>query len=841
MAPGIRLARRLSRLRQASPGTCLPTWPASPPGDDSAPLLEWRRGPEGVIIALNDAQRGGADMADVQVGDSLTTPAEAARSEVAPTGEHGPGEHPPAGEGARGERLPGLDGLRAIAVLAVVVYHADLGWLPGGFLGVDVFFVISGFLITTLLLAERERLGRIRLRAFWMRRARRLLPALFLVLASTLTLAVVFAPDEVARLRGDTLAALGYVTNWYLILRQQSYFEAMGRPSPLLHLWSLAVEEQFYVAWPLALAAGLLVLHRRGMLAASLAGAIGSALLMAWLYRPDVDPSRVYYGTDTHATGLLLGAALALAWSPVRGVLASVRTGAGDPAGGAPPQDARRWRDLPPWPEEPIRPVPARRPRSFAPTAWDVLGVAGLLVMGLCFALLDEYEPVLYRGGFVALDLATAAVIVAAVHARGRLGTHVLDRKPLRWIGERSYGIYLWHWPIFTLTRPNLDIALDPLPDLALRLLLTLVAAEASYRFVETPVRRGALGRAWRTWRSVPGAQRLSAYRWPVAIGGAVLAVALVVGARVAGATPPSPPPYLAVTSVDAGATSGAAMPAPTSPAGPTTRPARPGGGAGAPTAPDTGTGTSPGSTADGGPSAVPGEAGPGTTTGAAGGPGGGVMPGSLTVPGGSPSASPTAAPAPRVLAIGDSVMLGAVAQLRGAIRGIEVNAAIGRPFGTGIEILRQRQQEGRLPGTVVIGLGDNGWITSQQIDQAMQVLGTATKVVFVNLKEPRSWESHDNAVLAQAALHYPNVSVVDWHDAGDRHPEYFWDDGIHLRPVGAQAYAQLVAAALPKPASAPSSAPALTPPPMPSTTAPAGASAAPSATPSPAQPSPAQ
>ena len=466
--------------------------------------------------------------------------------------------------------------------------------------------------------------------------------------------------------------------------------------------------------------------------------------------------------------------------------------------------------------------------------------MAGLLVMGLCFVLLDEYEPVLYRGGFVALDLATAAVIVAAVHAGGRLGTHVLDRQPLRWIGERSYGIYLWHWPIFTLTRPNLDVALDPLPDLALRLALTLVAAEASYRLVETPVRRGALGRAWRRWRSVPRAHRLSAYRWPLASGGAVLAIALVVGARVAGATPPPPPPYLAVTSVDAGGTSGATVPAPTAPRGRAAGTAPPGGDTGAPGTPHTGTGPSP--TADGGLSAVPGGTEPGTSPGATpspgGGGGGGVMPGSLAVPGGSPPASPTVAPAPRVLAIGDSVMLGAVAQLRGAIRGIEVNAAIGRPFGTGIAILQQRQKEGLLPGTVVIGLGDNGWITSQQIDQAMQVLGTATTVVFVNLKEPRSWESHDNAVLAQAALRYPNVSVVDWHDAGDRHPEYFWDDGIHLRPSGAQAYAQLVAAALPRPASAPS----VTPSSVPSASAAAGPSTAPSSgQPSPAQPSPAQ
>ena len=567
---------------------------------------------------------------------------------------------------------------------------------------------------------------------------------------------------------------------------------------------------------------------------------------MALLYVPDADPSRVYYGTDTHAVGLLVGAALALAWSPRRpaepatedaaalardpGHLrsAGLARGAGDGAGSG----SGSVPCAPAWP-----PVVGSLP-------WlDLAGVAGLLLLGAAFAQLDEYEPVLYRGGFVLLALVTAAVIVAAVHPRGRIGTHLLDRGPLRWIGERSYGIYLWHWPIFTFTRPGIDLPLDPLPDLALRLALTLVAAEASYRFVETPVRRGALGRTWTRWRSLPGRQRLVAFRWPIASSAVVLVAAVLVGARVVVATPPPTPAYLAVTSVDAGGALGSAAPAPTASAGHAAGTASPGGGSGVPG--DTSARAQPrdprqaaarpapqGAAGPGDPGVGGAGAGasPGTSPGTASAPGGGVMPGSLAVPGGSPPASPSVAKAPRVLAIGDSVMLGAVAQLRGAIRGIEVNAAIGRPFGAEIAILQHREKEGLLPGTVVIGLGDNGWITSQQVDQAMQVLGTATTVVFVNLKEPRSWESHDNAVLAQAALRYPNVSVVDWHDAGDRHPEYFWDDGIHLRPAGAQAYAQLVAAALPKPLPSPSSAPSLAPSPSPgsSTLMPPGPSAEP-------------
>src|ERR671913_1335333 len=217
---------------------------------------------------------------------------------------------------------PGLDGLRALAVMAVLLYHADLGWIPGGFLGVEVFFVISGYLITALLLAEWRTEGSVDVKAFWMRRARRLLPALYVLLVATLAYAVVFLPGEVAGLRADVLAALGYVTNWYLVLGHESYFEAIGRPSLLKHLWSLAVEEQFYLLWPLVVAFPLSVGARRWrqrrVLIVALTGAAASAVLMAALYRPEVDPSRLYFGTDTRATGLLVGAALAFAWAPWR-------------------------------------------------------------------------------------------------------------------------------------------------------------------------------------------------------------------------------------------------------------------------------------------------------------------------------------------------------------------------------------------------------------------------------------------------------------------------------------------------------------------------------------------
>jgi peptidoglycan/LPS O-acetylase OafA/YrhL len=391
--------------------------------------------------------------------------------------------------------MPGLDGLRAIAVLGVIFYHLNFGWAEGGLLGVGVFFTLSGYLITDILLNQVSK-GGIGLKSFWLARARRLLPALFLMLIVVTAWVTLIGPHQPPDFRSAALSAVGYFNNWWLVLHDVSYFERFAPPSPLNHLWSLSVEEQFYIVWPFLLMLGLRFVPdavratgvRPRLAAVTLGVALCSGILMAILYSPSLDPSRVYYGTDTRALELLAGAALAMLW-------------------------------------------PSRRLHTrIAPQARRTIeagGVVGLIAIGLMFWRADEFSPFLYRGGFALLALASVLAVAALAHPASRLGP-IVGCRPMRWIGERSYGIYLWTLPIIVLTTPEAAQSADLLRAV-LQITAIMAVAELSWRYVENPIRHGALGRLLAQWRAGGlRAERLSGRGWAL-LGGsaAVVAIAL--------------------------------------------------------------------------------------------------------------------------------------------------------------------------------------------------------------------------------------------------------------------------------------------------------------------------
>ena len=633
---------------------------------------------------------------------------------------------------------PALDGIRALAVVAGFAYHAKLGWARAGFLGVDVFFVLSGYLITALLLTERRREGHIDLLRFWGRRARRLLPAVLVLLAAMAVAVPLLAPEQAYRLRGDLGAALGYVFNWRLIFAEQSYFQAVGRPPVLQHLWSLAVEEQFYLLWPPILAFALRRRPYRKLTRMVLLAAAASTVLMAALFVPWADPSRVYYGTDTRAAALLVGAALACAttrWQLVDGLRAG---------------------------------------RRRALEAAGLVGVAGL---AWAVSHVNEFDPALYRGGFLAVAVLAAAVVAAAARP-GRAGPigAVLATRPLVWLGQRSYAVYLWFWPVLLFTRPHLDIALTGLPLLALRAGLTLLLADLSYRLVEQPIRRGALSRVWEdVRRRQAGPVRRSTAAWGLAMSAVLACTAIGIAAGGVGGDGTAE-----VLASGPGRDQEAAgrleaaiggprrvrldlpvLPTTTVPPTTTTVPALD---------PSTSTSEAPATTA----------AAPAPTT---------------TPPPVVATVLPTISA--KVTAVGDSVLLGAKPLLESFVNGILVDAAIGRQFADVVSTVRAYKEGGQLGDAVIVQTGNNGPVPPGQFEQLLALLRDVPKVLVVNVKVDRAWQDVNNDVLSSVASRSPNAVLIDWYAIASAHPEAFYDDGLHLTPTGIRLFTSAVLGAL--------------------------------------------
>jgi len=627
--------------------------------------------------------------------------------------------------------------MRALAVVAVMVYHANPGWLTGGFLGVEVFFVISGYLITLLLMAERERTGRVDLVDFWIRRARRLLPALFVMLFLLLAYMAFFKDDVLGQVRGDMIAGLGYVSNWYQIWVGQGY-SATGDFAPLRHLWSLAVEEQFYLVWPVVmmlllrggtrkLATTALVLFTAALVVTALVavlyqpGTIGTCELTPEAYwqvgeRCVAKADALYLSTVTRSSGLLLGAAFAMIWRPV---------------------------------------AILRGPLRNAGRTLDLAALLGLVGLGfLCWRL--HYitdtgaDPWLFRGGFLVTGLATLLVIAAATHRYSIAGA-VLGNPVFKYVGTRSYGLYLYHWPIYQIIRKMAGNVLT-WQQFAIAMVVTLALTELSYTYIETPVRRREVAIWWDSLRRRrdPVPRQLVAGVVVAAMGiGAFGVIRMGVAENrpneLAQALEEGKDSTVTVDDIIGSMTGGTT---------PTTSPPE----------------ANPSSSTT--PSSTPASTVPETTT---------------------PTTTPLPTISTRVIAIGDSVMQGAADVLEP--RGWTVVAQQGLQMVDAVPMVEEMAANGVFADTkaVIIHLGTNGTITAETLNALLAPLSSVPNVLLYTVRANRSWTAGNNAIIRARDKPGDNIALIDWEQrAVDCPGNCFAGDGIHLNAAGKKYYADL-------------------------------------------------
>ncbi|QOX65777.1 acetyltransferase [Anoxybacterium hadale] len=662
--------------------------------------------------------------------------------------------------------MPGLDGLRALAVFAVIAYHLDLSWAPGGLLGVSLFFVLSGYLITNILMKQWERTGTIDLKDFWIRRARRLLPALFVMLTGVILWAAFFSSERLADLLQEVLAAAFYTSNWYLIFHQVSYFESFGPPSPLGHLWSLAVEEQFYLFWPLLLGLGLrCTRQRKWIIGGTAVIALASAAAMALIYMPGHDPSRVYYGTDTRAFGLLVGAVLAMVW----------------PSGQTGELTAKKR------------------------LALETTGSMGLLVVILMIITTNQYQTSLYQGGLLIFSAAAACAVAALAHPGTGLG-RLLGWRPLRWLGECSYGIYLWHYPVIVLTSPLIN---TEGPDLLLQLrqiALSIFLAVLSRYLVEDPIR---YGRGIGISRLVPGlrhfAEQAKAGKSRLAArplllsakisvsvllicfvflmtanGGGQISAEDLISGHVATNIPITQEridPSKDLADSDALEQ----QPHENDP----TVPVKQGAGMDSIEKP-----SGENSNTEGAEQENPSNKAEGESY---------IVNGTKTASQGENEVNTEkeTIKGEGITAIGDSLMIGIEPYLQKRMPGAIVDGKIGRQMHQAPDVISGLEKEGKLGKTVIIELGSNGSFTEKQLANTLDSLKCAEQIILMNTRVPRPWETAVNDTIGKVAQSYPNVKLIDWYSASNGHNEYFYSDGVHLNQKGAEAYGNLIVEAL--------------------------------------------
>ncbi len=604
-------------------------------------------------------------------------------------------------------RIEGLDGLRAFAVLVVLGFHLWPLTLPGGFLGVDVFFVISGFLITTLLVRERSSKGRINLPAFWIRRARRLIPALLLVVTASVAVAWVVNRELLVNIQRQVVGALTFSTNWIEIWAGSDYFNESAQ-ALFVTFWSLAVEEQFYMFWPLLLVGLLTVISSRVLRTVlAISAATISALLMAWLYDSN-SATRVYYGTDTHSFGLMIGVALAFAFSGSKKL-----------------ESNRFWQMLRPW-----------------------IGVIAIIGLTALVIVVDSAAPSTYRGGIVIASL-FSALAVATLPGKQTFFTRICKVGALAWVGERSYGIYLWHWPVLLIVSSALSATHDPAfgpgwTTILAVLVLTFGLSEMSFRWMENPIRENGFLKTWESVRTSFRPPRRLLY-WKPGVAATVAAV-LITAACIGIFT--APEKSQAQLSVESGEQAIAAQNAQNT-------------------------------------------LGP---------------PKSEAAQNESDLAWPKDQPSPSgdyILGMGDSVMSGAAPALFARFPGMYIDAKPIRQWRDATAIVQQMIDKGTMRNVVVLNYGTNAGFKEEQSEEALRailnLLGPKRRVVLINVVGVSYWVPATNERLRTISAEYPNTIVADWNAVVQEMPGLLHRDRTHPNDNGCVVYADLIAASLVK------------------------------------------
>ncbi|MFQ3838502.1 acyltransferase family protein [Staphylococcus pseudoxylosus] len=577
--------------------------------------------------------------------------------------------------------MPGLDGLRAIAVIGIIIYHLNKQWLTGGFLGVDTFFVISGYLITSLLLFEYESTGIINLKQFWLRRIKRLIPAM-LVLVMVVTVAtLIFKPAEIVNIKQDAFAAIFYVSNWWYIATDVNYFEQFAF-MPLKHLWSLAIEEQFYIIFPIVFILLLLIIKKyRNVTLILWIISLVSLLTMIIIGQAQTGHSRVYFGTDTRLQTMLLGVIFAFVWPPFK---------------------------------------LKKNPNHILRTIIDSIGVVGIALLLMLFFIVNDDSNWIYNGGFYLISGLTLFVIMSAVHPSGYFAK-ILGNPLFIYIGKRSYSLYLWHFPVISFIHSYYVDGQLPVYVYVVDIILTIILSEMSYRYIETPFRK----RGMQVF-SISRVNKQAVIRLIVLILFLISTIFVFAGSF----------DKLGKNDINDKATSYntdnidkyLVRPIPVD---------------------------------------------------------------DVNFLGDSDfkkDKDNEVYADLKPLLIGDSVMVDIGETFKMQVPHANIDGQVGRNLYEAIPLVDQTYQNyNQKSDQVILELGTNGDFSEEQLNELIKKFGEA-QVYLVNTRVPRSYESHVNELMADAAKKHDNVTLIDWHKRSEGHSEYFAPDGIHLENAGIKA-----------------------------------------------------